>query len=203
MDRKGKRALDHLVEIHGLEGEAASWARGAFADVQVPGDKPDPRKLSVLGGIAGGAMGGLIADVAGGGLSLGTGTLAGAVLGGLGLGSLAWAYEQIGDRAEPVVVWSPELLNRLVRDALLRYLAVAQFGRGAGPFRERVTPMFWAPRVEAILEGESRALRRLWKHARGKGGESGKREELTEVLRRSIRRLLVDLYPGCERLIGG
>jgi hypothetical protein len=140
LDARTRTALDRLVALYGLEGEAAGWARGAFADVDVPGDKPDPRKVSILGGMAGGALGGLVADIAHGGLTFGGGTIAGAILGGLGLGGLAWAYEQLSTKAgEPVVAWSPAFLERVIRDGLLRYLAIAHFGRGAGSFPGRRT----------------------------------------------------------------
>jgi len=200
LDRHTRATLDRLIALHGLEGGAASWARGALADVKVPGDKPDPRRASLLGGIAGGAVGGLVADVAVAGLSLGGGAIAGALLGAFGLGGLAWAYEQVGGAAEPFVVWSPAFLERLVRDGLLRYLAVAHYGRGAGPYRERPTPEAWAPRVEKLLEREGRAFARLLKPAQTEGSAPAT-EALDAKLEDVLKQLLEDLYPGAERLL--
>ncbi len=201
LDARTRASLDRLIALYGLEGEAATWARGAFADVKVPGDKPDPRKISVLGGMAGGALGGLIADIAHGGLTFGGGTVAGAILGGLGLGGLAWAYEQLtGQSGEPVVAWSPAFIERLVRDGLLRYLAVAHFGRGAGAFRDRVTPAAWAPRVEQLLERNGRAFAKLVKNAKPEArGETP--SALVAQYEQSLKGLLADLYPGSERLL--
>jgi hypothetical protein len=51
----------------------------------------------------------------------------------------------------PVVSWGDEAMARLARDALLRYLAVAHFGRGRGAWREVGAPAHWGPVVDAAL----------------------------------------------------
>lgn len=200
-------SLETLLSLYGLEGESAAWASGALEDVSVPGDRPDPRRASVLGGVVGGALGGLAADVASFGLSLGGGAIAGALVGGFGLGGLAWAYEQLGGPHEPQVVWSHPFLRRLTADALVRYLSVAHYGRGSGHYRERMEPALWRPLVDRILDAQTRSLSRQLERARvgpdsnaGVDREAGV-EELAEWLGTRARHCLVELYPGAERYL--
>lgn len=202
-----RTSLEALIDLYGLEGEGAAWAAGALEDVSVPGDRPDPRRATVLGGVVGGALGGLAADVASLGLSLGGGAIAGALLGGLGLGGLTWAYEQLGGPHEPQVVWSHPFLRRLSADALVRYLAVAHYGRGSGDFRERMEPGFWRPLVERTLDGQTRQLARQLERARGGSDpdagvdrEAGV-SELSSLLGVLVRECLIELYPGAERYL--
>ena len=204
-----RASLETLIGLYGLEGEAAAWASGALEDVSVPGDRPDPRKAGVVGGVLGGAVGGLAADLASAGLSLGGGAIAGAILGGLGLGGLAWAFEQLGGDTEPRVVWSSAFLRRLAGDALVRYLAVAHYGRGSGRYRERMEPALWRPLVDRVVEGAARPLGRELERARlagANGDGAAAREEgcvrLAELVDRLVRRCLVELYPGSERYLG-
>jgi hypothetical protein len=193
-----RRSNDALITLHGLEGGGASWVRGQLEDVALPGQRPDPLRSGMVGGAVGGAVGGLAADLASGGLSLGGGMLAGALLGGLGLGGLAWAFEQVAGASAPRVVWSGEYLTRLAHQSLLRYLALAHFGRGTGAFRERLEPEFWRPVVERACD--DRAFARVWKRARGGGPEA--RAQLTALLDAAMRGCLTDLYPGAERFLG-
>lgn len=194
-----RRATDRLIALHGLVGESAAWARGQLEDVALPGARPDPLRASLIGGVVGGAIGGLAADLAHAGLTLGGGALAGALVGGLGLGGLAWAYDQLGGDREPLVVWSSDYLGRLTQQSILRFLAVAHFGRGTGRYRERVDPAFWAPAVEAALRPETRALADLFRGARE--GSAAPRDALVARLDAVLRRCLVDLYPGAERFL--
>jgi hypothetical protein len=195
-----RRASDALISLHGLAGDSAAWARGQLADVSLPGQRPDPLRAGVVGGVVGGALGGLVADLAHAGLSLGGGALAGALLGGLSLSGLAWAYEQLGGAGEPRVVWSDAYLGRLAQQCVLRYLAVAHFGRGTGAYRERLTPSFWHPLVERCLEPHARALSRGFGRARG--GDSEARSQLAASVDQVLRACLIDLHPGAERFLG-
>jgi hypothetical protein len=203
-------SLETLIGLYGLDGESAAWASGALEDVSVPGDRPDPLRASVLGGVVGGALGGLAADVASFGLSLGGGAIAGALLGGLGLGGLAWAFEQLGGPHEPQVVWSHPFLRRLTGDAVVRYLAVAHYGRGSGRYCERMEPALWRPLVDRVVDSQTRKLSRQLERARsdaeagpvGAGGRAAGIEELSSLLGALVRTCLIELYPGAERYLG-
>src|SRR5262249_51928145 len=157
---------ERLIELHGLSGTVADELRGGLEDVSAPGDGPPVWRRGLLGGIVGGALGGLAADIATGGLSFGGGAVAGAILGAAGFGGLAWGFEWLGAGETPSVVWSPEFLERLSADTLLRYLAVAHFGRGAGAFRVRPPPAAWRDAVRPALGPQRAGIRGAMRRAR-------------------------------------
>jgi hypothetical protein len=192
-----------LVRLQGLEGTAAAEVRARLDDVSAPGEPPDPWTVGIVGGLAGGALGGLAADLAVGGFTFGAGTVIGAVLGAMGLGGLAWGYQTLAGEAEPRVTWSDEFLHRQVRDALLRYLAVAHFGRGAGEFRERDEPDFWRAAVERAVEARAGSLHELWRAARMGDGAAGVEVmgRLAAVVEASALDVLGILYPGVGRVL--
>ncbi len=197
-------ATERLIELHGLRGEGAEDVRVRLGDVSAPSDPANPWQRSVLGGLVGGALGGLAADVAHGGLTFGGGAVAGAILGAAGLGGLSWAYRVLGSEAEPRMTWSPEFLDRQVRDAVLRYLAVAHAGRGAGEFRAREQPDFWRAAVERERDAHLPELHELWERAQRDSGEDAGREagfELIEPLDAMIRAVLREFYPEAESLL--
>ena len=198
-----REASAELVRLQGLEGAGAARVRAQLEDVAAPGDPPNPWTVGVLGGLAGGALGGLAADIAAGGLTFGAGTVLGAVLGTMGLGGISWGYQMLGGAAEPRVTWSDDFLDRHVRDALLRYLAVVHFGRGAGEFREREEPDFWRAAVDAAVAAHRRALHDVWRRARG--SDAAARAETRDRLRAELEAmaidLLADLYPAVRRIL--
>ena len=97
-----------------------------------------------------------------GGLTLGGGLLAGGLLGALGAAGLARGIN-LRARHRPLwVAWSAEALTPLVEAALLRYLAVAHFGRGRGEWAEGEAPPHWADVVQRRWRREREALAALW-----------------------------------------
>jgi hypothetical protein len=197
-------ATDRLVELHGLRGEIADEVRARLADVSSASERPSPWSRGILGGLAGGALGGLAADLATGGLSFGGGMVAGAILGAAGLGGLSWAYRLVAGERAPRVIWSPEFLDRQVRDALLRYLAVAHAGRGAGELRLREHPDFWRDGVERAVAAERDALHAIWKRSQASDeGDAGERAstELAPRLDAIARSVLSAFHPEAARLL--
>lgn len=204
LEQETRAASAALVELQGLEGEAAAAIRARLEDVSAPGERPEPWKAGLLGGLAGGALGGLAADVAAGGLTFGAGTVAGAILGAMGLGGLAWGYQMLEDTSDPRVTWSADFLDRQARDALLRYLALAHFGRGSGEFREREQPGFWREAVERALEPRRWETREIWQRAQALDAGAGRGEaqtRLAKLLEDAARETLLELYPGVERFL--
>lgn len=198
-------ATAELIELNGLEGEAASDFEASLEDVTAPSEKPLPWRAGLIGGAAGGAAGGVVADVAIGGVSFGSGAVIGAVLGAMGLGGLAWGYRRLGGEADPRIAWSAEFLDRALRDGLLRYLAVAHFGRGSGSYEERAEPDFWRPLVSAALAKQRDACSEAWELAQAGDPEQGvaaSRERLVPLLESSAREVLLAFYPGTERFLG-
>ena len=149
-----------------------------------------------MGGVVTGALSGLAADLAAGGLTLGAGLLAGAVLGALGGAGVARGVNVARGRTDATVRWDDAFLDGLVVSALLRYLAVAHYGRGRGEWQESEYPPFWRERVAHAVAARQPALAAIWA-LRTTDCDSGRIEDrLRGIVAKIARRLLDELYPG-------
>jgi len=152
LDADIRASTDRLIAIHHLEGRAADEVTARLlADVAT--DSPvDERKAAVVGGLVSGALTGLAADLASGGLTFGAGLLAGGVVGAVGAAGLARGFNIVRGKRESLVRWSDEFIAALVPAAVLRYLAVAHYGRGRGEWAASEYPSFWRAAVAAVIE---------------------------------------------------
>ncbi|WP_301095700.1 DUF3482 domain-containing protein, partial [Turicimonas muris] len=110
---------------------------------------------TLFGAVAGGAVTGLAADIATGGLTLGAGTIGGAIAGALGGVGAATAYNVKKGTKENLISWSPSAMEGFVVETVLLYLAVAHFGRGRGKWEQSESPAFWKSLVEKIVKEEN------------------------------------------------
>ncbi len=147
-----------------------------------------------MGGVVSGALTGLGADLIAGGLTFGAGMVAGAIIGALGGAGVAQGVNVVRGRTESSLRWEEAFLDGLVTSALLRYLAVAHYGRGRGAWRQGEYPPHWRPMVVDAVVAEQDRLAVIWSR-RGEGEEALQRE-LEEVLGDVALGLLDDLYPG-------
>ncbi len=159
----------------------------------------EKKKASDGGGRYQLALAGLKADVLSGGLTMGGGLLAGGLLGALGGAGLARGINVIRGGGPPWVGWSAEAMGPLVESALLRYLAVAHFGRGRGEWAEGEAPMHWRDVVTAALAPRQAALQALWLSRSARLDAPDERERLFEALHPLLRDAACDvlqaLYP--------
>ncbi len=185
-----------LIAIHGLEGAAVDTVLERLSgDLRV--DAPlHEGKAALLGGVVSGAMSGLAADLAAHGLTFGAGTLIGAIAGALGGAGIARGYNVIRGRTGALLRWDDELLDRLVTAALLRYLAVAHFGRGRGNWKESEYPAFWNEVAQREVDALRPSLSALWSRRDDDGGVSAVEQALIPLLERAARSMLDTLYPG-------
>ncbi|HUH92765.1 MAG TPA: DUF3482 domain-containing protein [Casimicrobiaceae bacterium] len=196
LDAAVRASTDRLIEIYGLEGRAADVVRERLLE-DVRTDAPmHEGRAAMVGGVLSGALSGLAADLLAGGLTLGAGTLVGAIAGALGGAGIARGYNVLRDRTELVIRWGDELLDSLVASALLRYLAVAHFGRGRGEWIESEYPPFWHEVVRHELDAERPALSRIWARREKAADAAGIEAELRAVLALAARGVLKELYPG-------
>lgn len=158
LDAAASACLQRLVALHGLDGTAAARIADELAGLAVVEAPISTAKGGMIGGALGGAALGLKADLATGGLSFGAGLLVGSVLGALGGAGIVRGVNKLRGADAPVVSWGDAALARLARDALLRYLAVAHFGRGRGPWRELGAPAHWPATVDAAFATRDDAL---------------------------------------------
>ena len=198
LDRSVREATDRLIALHGLSGRAAEEILARVAGHFETPRRADVAKTSVIGGLVSGALGGLAADLAAGGLSFGAGVLIGGVLGALGLGGAAQAYNVAIGAEQGTVGWSAPFLTERVKAALLRYLAIAHFGRGRGDWVEGEYPPHWQALVEDVVADQAPALAVVWARAEGGEGRDEIERALAPLVTDAARRLLVRLYPDAE-----
>ena len=195
------KSTDELIQLHGLSGKAARKVLERVSDDYAHQTKTPEGATAALGGLFSGAIGGLAADLASGGLTLGGGMIVGAVLGALSGTGLAKGFNLARGEDSSSVRWSAELLERLTVTALLRYLAVAHFGRGRGEWAEGEHPIFWQSVVEeAVGERKSDLARMLNAAVTTGGADSDRLNELSGFLRQVGSRILARLYPGSEQV---
>ncbi|MFO0780144.1 MAG: hypothetical protein U0223_21350, partial [Nitrospira sp.] len=133
-------------------------------------------------------------------------TVAGAVVGGvLGFfGGEAWADRQAVRTPTPVT-WSDEYLNVLVQDVIVRYLAVAHFGRGQGEYvMDPENPRFWVEKVNILVSKHHTTLHEEWKRLRGQEPLSKTEEKpakLVALLTSITLELLWNTYPASKRFL--
>ena len=187
-------STNRLIAIHGLDGRAAEAVRERLVD-HLRTDSPlHEGKAALMGGVVSGALSGLVADLAAGGLSFGAGTLIGAIAGALGGQGIARGYNVLRGRTRPILRWDDELLDDLVVSAVLRYLAVAHFGRGRGAWKEDEYPAFWRDVVQREVQKHRSSLAALWS-TRDACDEALLRSDLGDVLTAATRAVLRALYP--------
>ena len=190
---------DRVIALQSLDGSAATEARAALEHFVFQGtDELDPNRASIVGGVVSGALGGLAADALAGGLTFGGGAVAGAILGALGGRGFARGLQLVRTKEEPLATWNEQALNRLVQQALLRYLEIAHFGRGQGEYRETEgSASRWQPVVEAEFERFHTDLERHWKTAAEQGPTAvrGLAGVLERDLGAMLQRILEQAYP--------
>ena len=194
VDRRVRDSTDQLIALHGLSGRASQEVLKRLRDDYAESAQAREGVAAVLGGLASGAAGGLAADLAAGGLTLGGGMIVGGILGALGAGSAAWTYNMARGEDANSVRWSETFFTNFVQSALLRYLAVAHIGRGRGEWEEGEHPASWQASAAGVIEKERKALRTIWSHARDEQPEKLSRE-LGDLLTRCAERLLSQFYP--------
>ena len=203
LDAETAASTGRLLALHGLagraQGEILQRVAGQFACQQ----RVPEGQAALWGGAVTGALAGLKADIASGGLTLGGGMLAGALIGALGGAGLARGINVVRGTDHSWLRWSDDAMGPLVQAALLRYLAVAHFGRGRGDWVHGEAPSHWAASVAQALEPEHVALAALWAARDRRSQEPGQAEaeatalaaQLQPLLARAALHTLERLYP--------
>ena len=199
LDAETRRSTDQLIEIHGLGGRAAAEVLARLAGDFAVEERVSEGKAAVVGGIVSGALSGLAADLASGGLTFGAGLLTGSLLGALGAAGLAKGYNVLRGADETAMRWSDAFLDGLFHLALLRYLAVAHYGRGRGDWKQSEYPPFWKDEVAGVVESHRDALAAIWSERAGRCDPAQIAAALGAELRAATLTLFECLYPGALR----
>lgn len=194
------QSTEDLIVLHGLDGKAARKVLERLGKDYHRGEKAPEGFSAILGAMTTGAVTGLAADVMAGGLTLGGGMIVGGILGALGAGSLAKGINMAKGEDGSALRWSDEFFRGIVGAALLRYLAVAHFGRGRGEWEEGEHPAFWQTEVEEVVSDRQNALDRIYKDAKSVSeGETENR--LYALLVQMGEQLLIGLYPEARDVL--
>ncbi len=194
--------VKRLIALHGLSGETA--AKLAEASVRNLEAKPDIDEslAAVIGGIGAGLLGGLAADLASGGMTLGGGAIVGMLLGGGTTYAIAKGYN-LAQTGRNRVRWSEAHFREQVKSILLLYLAVAHFGRGRGDWRDPVNnPARWQELVGEQVEAKRGAWGKLWKKGADDPDATVLKADLAKELRTALVAVLGQLYPEGRALFG-
>ena len=194
-----------LIALHGLEGRAQGDILTRLASHFEIRLRMDEGKAALWGGMVSGALVGLKADVLSGGLTLGGGLLAGGLIGALGAAGLARCVNLVRGTDRSWVAWNAEALGQMLEAALLRYLAVAHFGRGRGEWAQGEAPPHWREVVQRALAPHGEALARVWKERDARGGDGPQAGQmiavaLEPVIRQAAVEVLQALYPNAPQL---
>ncbi|MGF1656262.1 MAG: DUF3482 domain-containing protein [Verrucomicrobiales bacterium] len=148
-------ALDQLMKIllaqHHLEGESPKAVIQDLNQAVMQSKKMNVGLSGAVGGLFSGAATGLMADIAAGGLTFGGGAVLGALFGALGGAGLAQGVNHFTQRGRPCLRWESEFLLSTWENCLLRYLAVAHYGRGRGRFTGAEVVATWQRSLEVQL----------------------------------------------------
>ncbi|RMH18137.1 MAG: DUF3482 domain-containing protein [Acidobacteria bacterium] len=201
--RATEALMAELLAAHGLEGTPPAEVERAVDAFVVAGEETlTPERGALWGGIVSGALSGLAADALSGGLSLGGGLIAGAILGALGGAGLARGYQLARGDESPEIRWSSTFLDRLASQTLLRYLAVAHYGRGRGAFQVFEEPERWRMAVAAARAAAGDAWLATWRRltAGDWPPETGERR-LVPMVGAALEQVLADAYPEAGPLL--
>jgi GTPase SAR1 family protein len=189
-------ATARLLALHKLDpseaGKINARVRQNFS-IRAPVDKA---QAGLIGAIISGAATGLSADLMAGGLTLGGGALLGGVIGALTFAGAAWGFNASTDRNHPTVQFADDFLKSLLVASILRYLAVAHFGRGRGNFVEGEAPAFWQAEVERAVAMHADALEHAWREVRAEPDAAKAKAQLDELVTGIAARTLERLYPA-------
>ncbi|MSQ18577.1 MAG: DUF3482 domain-containing protein [Betaproteobacteria bacterium] len=186
-----RQSTDALLRLHGLDGTATQKILDRLS-AQVGITRPiDENQATVIGGAVIGALSGLVGDLAAGGLTLGGAALSGAVAGALAARLAARGINRLRSTEQTSLAWNEAFLTELTRSSMLRYLAVAHFGRGRGEWTESEFPRHWQPVVDAVIAARSDHLR----IALAAGRTHGDATPLADWLGEGCREVLAHLYP--------
>jgi hypothetical protein len=198
LDKDILASSDRLIALHGLGGHASAEILTRLADHYAVRERLSEGKAATLGGVITGALAGLKADLATGGLTFGAGLLVGGVLGALGAAGLARGYNLVRGAGATIITWSDEVLNELAVSALLGYLAVAHYGRGRGDWAPSGYPAHWQDTVSAAFKQHEQAFEYGWSLRNSSDASEAIRPPLRDALAATARDVLQRLYADAQ-----
>ncbi len=184
-----------LLKLHQIEPGAAATINASVAEHFSVTAPVDEAQAGLLGAIVSGLTVGATADLLSGGLTAGAGALIGGIVGAISFAGAAWGFNTLDGRHAPQVRFSDAFLSSLVATAVLRYLAIAHFGRGRGRYAASDGPDFWRIEVERARAENAGRLEKIWQPLRAQPADAEAEKALTALLTDTTEQVLRALYP--------
>jgi Domain of unknown function (DUF3482)/50S ribosome-binding GTPase len=210
---------EQLLRLHQLDGQAQMEIMQRVQGQFTQRARISEGRAALWGGAVTGAVAGLKADILSGGLTMGGGLLAGGLLGALGAAGVARGVNVVRGVDHSWVAFSDDALLGAAQAALLRYLAVAHFGRGRGQWAQGEAPPHWGPAVAQALAARKEAITAVWRdrgtapspspspsqsQSQSQSQANDLATRLQPLLRAATHEVLHQLYPGAPvATIGG
>ncbi|GGH66553.1 hypothetical protein GCM10010975_35500 [Comamonas phosphati] len=190
------QATQRLLELHQLDGLAASQIQEQLRSQLQVSAPIDPQAAGLWGALTAGAATGLGADLVAGGLTLGTGALVGALVGAVTFAGAAWGSNKVLDRDAQRFQLSGEYLTALAGQVLLKYLVISHFGRGRGRYSSPCAPRHWNEAVQAAVSAHAQQWSQGWEALRAPqpAGEDAV-AEVQRLLQDCLGQIMERLYP--------
>ena len=192
LEQSAAEMFARLRALHAIEDAAAGALQLRMEEKFVVQQAIDTPQAGIAGAATGAAMGASV-DLLVGGLTLGAATALGALVGGSAAFIAAAWKNRSTSSGSTLVQLSEEMMQAMVEAALLRYLAVAHYGRGPAGSGDELRP-FWKSDVVAAVETHRAALVPFWTSARAQQ-DDGQVAALARELETIARELLATLYP--------
>lgn len=192
------QATQRLLEIHQLDGQAASQIQEQLRSQLKINAPVDAQAASLWGALTAGAATGLGADLMAGGLTLGAGALVGALVGAMTFGGAAWGANKIFDQEKQSFQLSTDYLNAMVSQVLLKYLLVSHFGRGRGRYTSPAAPQQWSDVTQVVVQSQAGQWAAVWAQARDESVTQASTEvqrAAHDLLQQSLQQIMSQLYP--------
>jgi len=193
LEASAAEMFSRLRQLHGLDDSAAGILQERMEQKFVVQQAIDTPQAGMAGAATGAAMGASV-DLLVGGLTLGAATALGALVGGSAAFIAAAWKNRATAGGTTVVQLSDEMMQAMVEAALLRYLAVAHYGRGLAGAEGELQP-FWKSDVVAAVETRKTFLPPFWMAARTQPDSGRLAMALARELETIARKVLATLYP--------
>jgi hypothetical protein len=190
LDAAVRAGTAELVALHGLTGGASEEILSTLGRQFATERAADADRVGLIGGIVTGALSGLAADLAAGGLTFGAGAVLGGLAGALGARKLTQLYNAERGVRGSTVRWSDEFLASRIEAAIVRYLAVAHYGRGRGEFRTGEPDPRWQQVAAQVVSARPAVVAELLARLR-----AGPADDVERSMRELLWQALETLYP--------
>jgi hypothetical protein len=199
-----EQALTELAKLYRLDATVENDIAGDMGHVYHPRKGVSENKVTLLGAVLTGMLSGLAADIAVGGLSLGSGMIIGGIAGAFGGRAAAFGYNRVAGTADSWIEWDANALDALVVRIVMCYLIIAHAGRGRGKSVLKREHPRWLQVVPDAVAAQRARLGSVW-DTRGTGPlapDTAQRieDQLLPLITQITWNVLKTLYPQVTKL---